>query len=220
MRRERPDVVNVVSSTSWTPDEDFDVLLDAVIQYDALAKKSQTTRRTSLRAKKTNDNDNDKNKNKDKKLPILNILITGRGALRESFEKRAKDAKLRHVRFSYAWLPIEEYPEHLAMSDLGVCLHQSSSQLDLPMKIVDMFGVGIPVLARTYPCLVEELVQEKVNGLTFSSSDKLCNCLVTLLNGWDGGTPKLEMLENNVTRDRVDALFSSPSIASLLHSWM
>ena len=72
------------------------------------------------------------------------------------------------------------------MSDVGLCLHQSSSKLDLPMKIVDMFGVGIPVVARGYECLREELVREGVNGVLFDTSEELCDVLTSLLEGWDG----------------------------------
>jgi beta-1,4-mannosyltransferase len=186
-RRKTPNVVNVVSSTSWTPDEDFDVLLAAVVLYDKLATSNKKT-------------------NKKEKLPFLNILITGKGALRESFERRAEEAKLKSVSFSYAWLPINEYPERLAMSDVGLCLHQSSSKLDLPMKIVDMFGVGIPVIARRYPCLSEELVEENVNGVTFETSEELCDVLVNILKGWNGeenGTKALQNLERGVWRENL-----------------
>jgi beta-1,4-mannosyltransferase len=120
----------VVSSTSWTADEDFSVLIEALDYYnDAVARDTL-------------------------KLPRLVVLISGKGPLRSSFESivqsREECGRWRYVLVRCLWLTTQDYPTFLGSADLGVSLHQSSSGLDLPMKVVDMFGCGVPVLARDF----------------------------------------------------------------------
>jgi beta-1,4-mannosyltransferase len=66
-------------------------------------------------------------------------------------------------------LEIDDYPKIVAASDLGICLHYSSSGLDLPMKVVDMFSARLPCLAYNYLC-INELVEKDVNGDVFENS--------------------------------------------------
>ncbi|CAI5959487.1 unnamed protein product [Closterium sp. NIES-64] len=106
------------------------------------------------------------------KFPTLAFIVTGKGALRSHYEAKMRRLRLRHVSFRTAWLAPEDYPRLLGSADLGVSLHTSSSGLDLPMKVVDMFGCGLPVCAISYSC-IHELVKGGTNGLLFSDSSAL-----------------------------------------------
>ncbi|KAF8973841.1 beta-1,4-mannosyltransferase [Flammula alnicola] len=156
---DRPAVL--VSSTSWTPDEDFSILLEALRVYNGraedLAGKAPSSSSTI-----------------DGRLPKLLVVVTGKGPLRDKYMKEV--GKLQEswkwVRCISLWLEAEDYPILLGSADLGVCLHSSSSALDLPMKVVDMFGCGLPVCALSFACL-SELVKNGKNGLIFETASQL-----------------------------------------------
>ncbi|KAG8736980.1 mannosyltransferase [Ceratobasidium sp. 414] len=153
LRRDRPALL--VSSTSWTADEDFSILLDAFTKYEQRAKEGG--------------------------LPKLLALITGKGPLRNPYMAKVarleKDQKWEWVRCASIWLEPDDYPVLLGSADLGVSLHASSSGLDLPMKVVDMFGCALPVCALDFECL-DELVKDGVNGLKFRDTDELVEQIV------------------------------------------
>ncbi|KAK2169434.1 hypothetical protein LSH36_10g12007, partial [Paralvinella palmiformis] len=126
----------VMSSTSWTKDEDFSLLLEALEKYDE---------------DRVDDNTD---------LPDVVCVITG-------------------------------------SADIGVCLHKSSSGLDLPMKVVDMFGCGLPVCAVHFNCL-DELVKHEHNGLIFRTSEELALQLQDLLRGFPNDCKKLDNFRANI----------------------
>ncbi|KAI1399807.1 glycosyltransferase family 33 protein [Hypoxylon fuscum] len=157
----------IVSSTSWTPDEDFSLLLDALVTY---AKDTAAS-------------------------PIL-AIITGKGPQKAFYEERIQDltkaGKLPNVRIRTAWLTMEDYAALLRCADLGVCLHMSSSGVDLPMKVVDMFGSGLPVAAYSGYESFDELVKEGVNGCGFETADQLAKVLARLCNE-EGKLERMEL---------------------------
>lgn len=152
----------LVSSTSWTPDEDFSILLDALVRYGASPAR----------------------------VPLL-VVITGRGPQKAMYEARvarlADAGRLPDITIRTAFLPFGDYARLLAAADLGICLHMSSSGVDLPMKVVDMFGAGLPVLAYSgYPSF-GELVKVGQNGSGFENHQELAEGLVRLLARESGG---------------------------------
>lgn len=151
LRNERPALL--VSSTSWTKDEDFGILLDALVEFDAQL---------------------------DCRLPFLAVVVTGKGPQKESYESRIAALNLNKVAVKTIWLEAFDYPKLLGSADLGVCLHTSTSGIDLPMKIWDMFGSGIPVCAVSFRCL-NEVMDHGVNGYIFDNSSALAAQLLSVL---------------------------------------
>ncbi|KAI9793776.1 MAG: mannosyltransferase [Piccolia ochrophora] len=151
----------IVSSTSWTFDEDFSLLLDALVSYSEEAGQDDCA------------------------LPTILAVITGKGPQRAHYQqaiaKLQSERKLVNVTIVTAWLSMEDYASLLGSADLGVSLHTSSSGLDLPMKVVDMFGAGLPVVGWGKFEAWSELVKEGENGRGFSDAAQLKDVLVELL---------------------------------------
>lgn len=145
----------IVSSTSWTPDEDFGILLDALMALD----KQISDAHSSLRCV---------------------VVVTGKGPQKPMYQEKMSRLILQHVAIQTAWLEPGDYPKLLACADVGISLHTSTSGKDLPMKILDLFGCEIPVCAVNFECL-SELVQDDVNGRVFENSDELSELLWELL---------------------------------------
>ncbi|KAF2966095.1 hypothetical protein GQX73_g7450 [Xylaria multiplex] len=151
----------IVSSTSWTPDEDFSLLLDALVSY------AKTPSHAPIAA-----------------------IITGKGPQKASYEAKIQALReanqLPGIQIQTAWLSIADYAALLRSADLGVCLHKSSSGVDLPMKVVDMFGSGLPVAAYSAYASFDELVKDGVNGCGFETAEELAALLARLFGGEHG----------------------------------
>lgn len=150
----RPPIV--VCPTSWTPDEDFDLLLEALERAErALTKDAVPS-----------------------SVPMLAMLLTGRGALREAFEARVSRREFKAIAIKMLWLEPADYPVLIGMADLGLCLHQSSSGLDLPMKLADLRGAGVPVATYDYAPVLSEVMTSGQEGVTFRDPGDLAHLLV------------------------------------------
>lgn len=163
----------IVSSTSWTPDEDFSLLLGALVKYA-----------------------------QDSSRPII-AIITGKGPQKAHYQARIRDleksSQLPNIRIFTAWLSMEDYAMLLRCADLGICLHMSSSGVDLPMKVVDMFGSGLPVAAYSDYKSFSELVKEGENGCGFTNEDELAAVLARLFD--DQGADELRVLREGARKE-------------------
>jgi len=114
----------MITSTSYTPDEDLSMLIDAL---ELLSKEQE----------------------QNPKIPNFHLIVTGAGPQKKKFLEIFKKFNQHHtkIKIEAKWLEIDDYPLMIASADLGICMHMSSSGLDLPMKVVDMFSCKVPCFA-------------------------------------------------------------------------
>ncbi|EFO83429.1 hypothetical protein CRE_02970 [Caenorhabditis remanei] len=168
-----------LSSTSWTPDERFEILLDSLVEYDSVASKNQN-------------------------LPKVLMIITGKGPLKSKYLEDIRGKCLKNVTVLTPWLEANDYPKILASADLGISLHTSTSGLDLPMKVVDMFGAKIPALALKFKC-IDELVEENKNGYLFENSEQLSHQIVELSRGFPDNCKELNRLKQSTRETKFES---------------
>jgi len=165
----------IITSSSWTVDEDFSLLLDALVFCEAEIQRRQD-------------------------LPRMLFVLTGEGRLRAAWEAQVAALALTRVRTRCLWVSAEDYPRLLGAADLGLSLHRSASGVDLPMKIADMFGAGLPVCALDYGPVLSELVLDGENGRRFSTGQELGAQICALLAGFPTRTTALDRLRAGVER--------------------
>lgn len=90
-RKDAP--ILLVSSTSWTPDEDFSILLDGIIRYEELVSKSDEFDH----------------------FPQVLIFITGKGPLKSYYEQQIVTHNFKKTRIVTVWLSPENYPKLLGL---------------------------------------------------------------------------------------------------------
>jgi beta-1,4-mannosyltransferase len=171
----------IVSPTSWTADEDFDLVIDAVLQVEDRIRGWEAGGQS-------------------RRFPDLVILVTGDGARRAEFERRFAGLPARRVQLRTRWLDPEDYPRIVGSADLGLCLHRSSSGVDIPMKVVDLFGAGVPVCALDYGACLAERVRHGDNGLLFSTGRQLADVLFDLFEAFPAETSQLDRLRVGARR--------------------
>ena len=177
--------IAMISSTSWTPDEDFNMLLQCFIKTEKMIKEDKTIDQSQIKK-------------------IL-FLITGRGPMRDEFMKKVSQSNLSLFDVKSIWLDSDDYPKLLSLVDLGISLHYSSSGIDLPMKVVDMFSAALPAAAVYFPTIVE-LVKEEENGFLFKTEEDLCKILKKVIEeySFNGHYDKIDQYRANLKKSLND----------------
>ena len=109
----------IVSSTSWTPDEDFGMLLDALKKYELRARACEGRR-------------------EEERLPKVLAVVTGKGPLKDKYMKEVQrlqtgrgggaegeEGAWRFVRCFSLWLDADDYPLLLGTS-ASACMRISA----------------------------------------------------------------------------------------------
>lgn len=144
------DAVWLIYPSSWSDEETPEMLLDCLPELDAQCAKNSR---------------------------MLEIFLTGSGALRAAFVQRANQLLLTHVRLHFLQLTPSAYFALLEQADAGLCFHHSTSGLDLPMKLADFRGAELICLVYNYGAVLEEVFSWHKDIRLFSDTKELFHLL-------------------------------------------
>jgi len=136
----------VVSSTSWTADEDFSILLRTIIELDTRLLQDARDSGFDMNFNDITNTSNNNNNDKSYLLPSRVVfLITGKGPLKKAYERELQrlQPSLTLVAVRLLWLEPEDYPLTVSLADLGLSFHTSTSGVDLPMKVRLVFALPL-----------------------------------------------------------------------------
>lgn len=159
----------VLCPTSWTSDERIDVLPEVADRLESMWTDAGPRDGVVL-------------------------VISGDGPGRSAFEARVRERVARRVRLCTIFVAADDYPALVRAAHVGLSLHVSSSRLDLPMKICDLFAAGVPVCAWDFGPVLRELVRPDVDARVCDSVESLAAAFDDLLRTWPVATPALETL--------------------------
>jgi beta-1,4-mannosyltransferase len=146
--------VTIMTGTSFTEDEDLPMIEEAAGPLDALAAAGR--------------------------IPPITFIVAGDGDRREELERKWLALPLRHVRFEFGWFPQDEYQSRLRQSTIGLSLHRSTNNLDLPTKVSDMIGAGLPMLFLDYDPVLREMIDER-STMFFRTAPELVTAVTSVL---------------------------------------
>jgi beta-1,4-mannosyltransferase len=112
--------------------------------------------------------------------PAIELHVTGDGPTRERLAPRLEALSRPGLAIHTGFLPATEYRDLLGQASLGLSLHNSSSGLDLAMKVADMFEARLPVLAFDYAGALPEQIRDGETGFIFADAAELAALLARI----------------------------------------
>ena len=164
------DPLVVVAPMGWTRDDDLPLLAEAIRILSVRIDDGSGSRRA------------------------LRLIVSGNGPVRDHWAPRLRAFGGGRVQIETPDVAADDYPMLLATAHLGLSVHRSSSGMDLPMKVVEFRGVGLPVLALEDGSPLEEIAPPGCGVLRYRSGEELAERLLTMFGEVDAETGLLARL--------------------------
>ncbi|KNH09699.1 glycosyltransferase [Perkinsela sp. CCAP 1560/4] len=186
----------VIMSCSWSKDDDVGFLFDAILRLSKISWSVAD-------------------------FPSIHVVVTGTGPNHGAFLRLLETSRLAELRNAPLDRPAsgpftvfyssplvtsmyfdnyETYMETISRCHLGLCVHRTSGVADLPMKIIEYYTCGVPVVALHYNG-IEEILEIRspedqantVLGWSADTPERMAQLLNRCLLSWaDPGNDTLE----------------------------